>query len=170
MTPTDLLAILDQLDISYEHHKHDAVFTCEQAVAAIPSSDAVQTKNIFLRDKRGRRHLLLVTTCEKAVDIKRFAEQASADHLSFASAERLAKYLGVTPGSVTILGLVNDTASDVEIFVDAEVWNTPKWRCHPLVNTETLVLSRPDVEKLLARTGHAPRIVTLVARGASGEP
>src|SRR5829696_7169578 len=107
MTTTDLLAILDELNIGYEHHKHEAVFTCEQAEAAMPSTDAVQTKNIFLRDKRGRRHLLLVTTCEKAVDIKRFANQANADHVSFASAERLAKHLGVTPGSVTVLGLVN---------------------------------------------------------------
>src|SRR5215212_10088707 len=89
VTTPNLFAILEELDISYEHYRHEAVFTCEQAMAAIPSTDAVQTKNIFLRDKRGRRHLLLVTTSEKAVDIKRFADQASADHLSFASAERL---------------------------------------------------------------------------------
>jgi len=166
----DLFRVLDELKISYESYEHDAVFTCEQAVAAIPETDAVQTKNIFLRDKRGRRHLLLVTTCEKAIDIKRFADQANADHLGVASAERLEKYLGVTPGSVTVLGLVNDATNAVEVYIDSEVWNTPRWRCHPLVNTATLVLSRPDIEKFLARTGHAPRVLTLETRGASGEP
>lgn len=166
----DIYSLLDQLGISYTRYEHAAVFTCDQAYAAIPNEPAVQTKNIFLRDKRGRRHLLLVTTCEKAVDIKRFAEQADADRLSFASPERLMKYLGVEPGSVTILGLINDESKAVEVYIDADVWNTPRWRCHPLVNTATLVLSRPDVETFLAHTGHSPRVLTIETRPGSGEP
>jgi Ala-tRNA(Pro) deacylase len=165
----ELSNVLTALNIAYERYDHSAVFTCEEAVAAIPPTGAVQTKNIFLRDKRGRRHLLLVTSCEKAVDIKKFAEQAHVDHLSFASAERLQKYLGVTPGSVTVLGLVNDTDHAVELFVDADVWHTSRWRCHPLVNTATLVLSREDVEKFCAHTGHVPRVVTIETRRVSGE-
>lgn len=165
-----LLTLLDQLQISYTKYEHPPVFTCDEAYAAIPDDPAVQTKNIFLRDKRGRRHLLLVTTCEKAVDIKRFAEQANADRLSFGSPERLMKYLGVEPGSVTVLGLVNDTTNAVELYIDADVWHTARWRCHPLVNTATLVLSRPDVEKFLASTGHAPHVLKLESRYQSGEP
>jgi len=160
----DLFAVLTDLDIPYERYEHSAVFTCEEAAAAVPDSDAVQTKNIFLRDKRGRRHLLLVTSCEKAVDIKKFADQADADHLSFASPERLQKYLGVAPGSVTVLGLVNDTDRAVEVYIDADVWRTPRWRCHPLVNTATLVLSRSDIERFFAHTGHTPRVITLESR------
>jgi len=166
----DLYSLLDQLEISYTKYEHAPVFTCDEAYAAIPDDPAVQTKNIFLRDKRGRRHLLLVTTCEKAVDIKRFAEQADADRLSFASPERLMKYLGVEPGSVTVLGLMNDTTQAVELYIDTDVWNAPRWRCHPLVNTATLVLARPDVERFLERTGHAPRVFALEARRGSGEP
>jgi len=165
-----LYSLLDQLQISYTRYDHPPVFTCDQAYAAIPNDPAVQTKNIFLRDKRGRRHLLLVTSCEKAVDIKRFADQASADHLSFASPERLMKHLGVEPGSVTVLGLINDATNAVELYVDTDVWNTPHWRCHPLVNTATLVISRPDIEKFLASTGHTPRVLTPDTRQASGEP
>jgi len=165
----DLYALLEQLEISYSRYDHTPVFTCDEAYAAIPDSPAVQTKNIFLRDKRGRRHLLLVTTCEKAVDIKRFAEQADADRLSFASPERLMKHLGVEPGSVTVLGLMNDATNAVELFVDADVWHAPYWRCHPLVNTATLVLARSDVEKFLAATGHTPRVVALETRRESGE-
>ena len=159
-----LYETLKRLDIPFEHHRHAPVFTCDEAYAALPNNDAVQTKNIFLRDKRGRRHLLLVTTCEKSVDIKQFAEQADADHLSFASPERLMKYVGVTPGSVTVLGLLNDEAHSVELYVDREVWNVPRWRCHPLINSETLVLARTDLERFFDATGHAPRVMELKTR------
>jgi Ala-tRNA(Pro) deacylase len=157
----DLAQTLAELGIPYERFDHTPVFTCDEAYAALPHNAAVQTKNIFLRDKRGRRHLLLVTTCEKAVDIKKFAGQADADHLSFASPERLMKYLGVEPGSVTVLGLINDTEKAVELYVDRDVWDTPQWRCHPLVNSATLVLARTDLERFFAHTGHAPRVLTL---------
>ena len=121
----------------------------------------MQTKNLFLRDKRGRRHFLLVTSCEKAVDIKRFADAIDAGHLSFGSAERLQKHLGLTPGSVTVLGLINDPSHAVELYVDADVWRSEKWNCHPLINTATLVIARSDIDKFLAHTGHTPRVVTL---------
>src|SRR5262245_36721615 len=160
----DLNETLDDLKIPYERFDHAPVFTCDEAYAALPNNPAVQTKNIFLRDKRGRRHLLLVTTCEKAVDIKKFADQADADHLSFASPERLMKYLGVEPGSVTVLGLITDTEHAVELYVDRDVWETPMWRCHPLVNSATLVLSRTDLERFFSRTGHAPRVINLLTR------
>lgn len=164
MTPADLLRMLDGLGIRYESYQHEPVFTCEQALAAIPNEAAVQTKNLFLRDKRGRRHFLLVTSCEKAVDVKSFADQVDADHLSFGSAERLAKYLGVEPGSVTVFGLANDGANAVELCVDEDVWNTQRWRCHPLVNTGTLVVSRVDLERFFAKTGHKPRLLRLATR------
>jgi Ala-tRNA(Pro) deacylase len=113
-----------ELEISYERYDHAPVNTCEDAERAVPNVDAVQTKNLFLRDKRGRRHILLVTSCERSVDLKAFREQCGADHLSFASPERLAKHLGVEPGSVTVLGLFVDAARAVELYVDADVWQT----------------------------------------------
>jgi Ala-tRNA(Pro) deacylase len=167
---SDVYTLLDTLGITYERFDHAPVFTCDEADAAVPNHAAVQTKNLFLRDKRGRRHILLVTSCEKAVDIKRFADQIDADHLSFGSAERLEKYLGVTPGSVTVLGLMNDTANAVELCVDADVWRTPAWRCHPLINSVTLVISRADIERFLGHTGHAPRVLALEIRSESAQP
>ena len=164
MTPADLLHMLDELEIPYASYEHEPVFTCDQALAAIPNEPAVQTKNLFLRDKRGRRHFLLVTSCEKAVDVKSFADQVDADHLSFGSADRLMKYLGVEPGSVTVFGLANDAANAVELYVDEDVWNTPSWRCHPLVNTGTLVVTRDNLERFFARTGHKPRVLRLNTR------
>jgi Ala-tRNA(Pro) deacylase len=163
-SPDELCAMLDGLGLSYERHEHAPVHTCEEAEAAIQASDAVQTKNLFLRDKRGRRHFLLVTTCAKAVDVKRFAETAEADHLSFGSPDRLMRHLGVEPGSVTVFGLVNDETHGVELFVDRDVWNAARWRCHPLVNSQTLVMDRGDIERFLDRTGHVPHVVGVESR------
>jgi Ala-tRNA(Pro) deacylase len=168
--PSRLFALLDQLQIAYDRYDHAPVHTCEQAEAEVPNVDAVQTKNLFLRDKRGRRHLLLVTSCTKAVDLKAFCEQAGADNLSFASPERLTRYLGVEPGSVTVLGLFVDSNRAVELFVDADVWQTPRWRCHPMVNSATLVLTREAIEAFLVHTGHRPTVVTLGTRSVSGNP
>ncbi|MEP6491141.1 MAG: prolyl-tRNA synthetase associated domain-containing protein [bacterium] len=164
----DIYAELANLGIAYVRYDHAPVFTCEEADAAVLDPDAVQTKNLFLRDKRGRRHVLLVTTCAKSVDINRFAEQIDADRLSFASPERMAKYLGVTPGSVTVLGLIADTANAVEVYVDADVWNSDKWRCHPMINSATLVLSRAGVETFLAHTKHVPRVLAIATREDPG--
>lgn len=161
-----LQALLEELGISYERYDHAPVFTCEEAEAAIPRSDAVQTKNLFLRDKRGRRHLLVITSCDKSVDVNHVARIANADHLSFASAERLQRYLGVAPGSVTVFGLMNDAQREVELYVDDAVWGAARWRCHPMVNSATLVVSRGDIARFLAHTGHTPHVVTLAERDA----
>lgn len=152
---------LTNLGIPFERVEHAAVNTCAEAYAAMPGRDSLQTKNIFLRDKRGRRHLLLVTTCEHVVNVKQFADQAEADNLSFASPERMMKYLGVEPGSVTVLGLIYDTEHAVELYVDREVWEAPLWRCHPLVNTATLMIPRSGIETFLRHTGHVARVIEL---------
>lgn len=156
--------MLDALGVGYTRYDHEAVFTCEQALAAVPDKESVQTKNLFLRDKSGRRHVLLITTCEKSVDIRQFGEDAGLGRLSFGSPERLHARLGVTPGSVTILALINDPQHAVELFVDADVWRADKWNCHPLTNTATLVISRAGIQRFLEHTGHTPRVVHLAER------
>jgi Ala-tRNA(Pro) deacylase len=164
----DIEQYLERIGVAYQRFDHAPVFTCDEADAAVPTHSAVQTKNLFFRDKRGRRHLLLVTTCATSVDIDRFTEQAHADRLSFGSPERLMKYLGVTPGSVTVLGLVHDTAHAVELYVDAVVWNAAEWKVHPLVNSATLVVSRAGIEAFLAATGHAPRVLVVPTKTNDG--
>ena len=159
MTPIEEL--LTELGISFERHDHAPVFTCEEAERAVPDTGAVHTKNLFLRDKRGRRHVLLVTTCATVVNVRAFARQVAADNLSFASPERLLRYLGVTPGSVTVLGLVHDAERAVEVVVDDAVWRAPRLHAHPLVNSATLVLTHEGLERFLEHTGHSPRVVTL---------
>ncbi len=157
----NLLAFLESHGIPYVRHDHPPVFTCEEELRLVPESGAARTKNLFLRDRRGRRHLLLVTLCAKAVSIADFAETSGADRLSFASPERLMKHLGVEPGAVTILGLVNDPEHAVEVYVDADVWATPSIHAHPLRNDATLVLSHDAVVRFLTATGHQPQIVAV---------
>ena len=160
----DLPSFLDTHGITFVRHDHPPVFTCEEELQHVPESGAARTKNLFMRDRRGRRHLLLVTLCSKSVSIADFAETADADRLSFASPERLMKHLGVEPGSVTLLGLVNDAQQAVELYIDSDVWSAPSIHAHPLRNDATLVLSHADVVRFLAATGHQPRIVTVRSR------
>lgn len=157
----DIYAVLQTLGIEYERYDHDAVFTCDEAERAVPNTGAVHTKNLFVRDKRGRRHLLVITTCAKSADLKRLADLVDADNLSFASPERLDRYLGVSRGAVTILALVNDTGHAVELVIDADVWRAPRIHAHPLVNTATLVLGHDDIVRFLEHTGHTERVVEL---------
>jgi Ala-tRNA(Pro) deacylase len=163
---SDLFAFLSQHAIPFERYDHEAVFTCEQAEHAVPAIPAAHTKNLFLRDKKGQRHWLLVTLCSKAVDLKQVAEEIGADKLSLGSPERLAKHLGVTPGAVTILALVNDPAHAVELIVDEDVWQAAAVRAHPLVNTATLSLSQSGVRRFIAATGHEPNVIRVVNRAA----
>ena len=157
--------LLGRLGIAFERYDHAPVYTCEEAEQAVPATGAVHTKNLFLRDKRGRRHVLLVTTCSTIVNVKSFAKQVGADNLSFASPERLMRYLGVTPGSVTVLGLARDTERAVEVVIDESVWRAPRLHAHPLVNSATLVLTHDGLERFLEHTGHVPRV--LVVEGAT---
>jgi Ala-tRNA(Pro) deacylase len=155
----DIYALLHKHGIGYRRYDHVPVFTCDEAERAIPVVAASHTKNLFLRDKKGHRHWLLVTLCEKAVDLKQVADQIGADKLSLGSPDRLARHLGVTPGAVTILALFNNPTHTVELVVDDDVWQADMIRAHPLVNTATLVISQPDVRRFLSVTGHEARVI-----------
>jgi Ala-tRNA(Pro) deacylase len=155
----DLLRELDRLGVAYARVDHPAVFTVEQSEALVPPMAGARTKNLFLRDKKGGRHLLLVAAHDKRVDLKRLGEQLQAKGLMFASDARLRHHLGVTPGAVSILALVNDTAHAVELHVDRDVWAASAILAHPLVNTATLALARADLERFLRDTGHPPQVI-----------
>lgn len=166
--PADADAIcrfLDARGVPYQRADHPAVFTCEDAYRLVPADiGGVQTKNLFLRDGKGRRHWLLVTSCEKSVDLKALTPRIGADNLSLGSPDRLMKYLRLTPGSVTVLGLVNDPDHLVTLLVDRDVWNAPAWRSHPVVNTATLLLSTAAIERFLAATGHQAHVIDVPVR------
>ena len=158
---SDIAEYLAARGIEYQRHDHPPVFTCEEEAQHVPESGAARTKNLFFRDRKGKRHLLLVTLCSKQVSIDAFSEISGADRLSFASPERMMKYLGVQPGSVTVLGLMNDPTRAVELFIDADVWAAPSIHAHPLRNDATFVLTHDALVRFLAATGHNQRVVTV---------
>jgi Ala-tRNA(Pro) deacylase len=161
----DIYQFLADHDIEYERHDHEPVFTCEEADRLVPSLPAAKTKNLFLRDRKGRRHFLVVVGYGKTVDLKALSSLLGVSRLSLASPARLKRYLGVDPGSVSILGIVNDANQEVAVIVDRDLWGAQAFRCHPLVNTSTLVISRDDIQRLLKITDHQVRILTVPSRG-----
>ena len=155
----DIYAVLHELGIVYERYDHPAVFTVLDVQRLVPPLGGAHTKNLFLRDKKGRQHVLLVVPSNKQVDIKALSGLLGLGHLSFGSPERLMKYLGVEPGSVTLLALINDARNEVSVSIDRDLWNAAALQCHPLVNTATLVISREGIEQFLRATGHPYQLV-----------
>jgi Ala-tRNA(Pro) deacylase len=145
--------------IEYERHDHPAVFTVEESDRLVPPLPGAKTKNLFLRDQKGKRHFLVVVGAHKRVNIKALPEVLGSSRLSFGSAGRLKKYLGVEPGAVTLLAIYNDPDHVVEVFVDKALWASEAFNFHPLVNTSTLVISRQNIRRFVEATGHEIQIV-----------
>ena len=159
-TEAQLLEFLDAQKITYQRVEHPPVYTCEEAERLRPKLPAVSTKNLFLRDRRGTFYLLM-TACEKKLDLKRVQNLIGASKLHFASKEMLSELLNLTRGSVTVLGLINDTDHRVQLWIDAEIWRQDNFLCHPLVNTDTLLLSKSSLERFFELTGHGFNLIDM---------
>ena len=153
----EFLEFMDANRFVYERLEHPAVFTCAEADLHHAGVEAVSTKNLFLCDKKARRFFLAVTACEKTVKLDELTSQLGVAHVRFGSEENLMRLLGVTRGSVTMMGLANDSEHAVELWIDEEIWRGEQFLCHPLVNTATLILSKPELQRFFALTGHAPK-------------
>ena len=154
-TEQEFLDFLDSQTFTYQRIEHPAVFTCAEAELHRPAISAISTKNLFLCDKKARRFFLAVTACEKIVKLGALSSRLGIAHIRFASEENLFRLLGVRRGSVTMMGLVNDTDHRVELWMDTDIWKGEHFLGHPLVNTATLVLSKAELERFFSLTGHA---------------
>jgi Ala-tRNA(Pro) deacylase len=163
-TPESLFAALDALGIAHETVRHPALFTVEQSKQLRGTIPGAHTKNLFLKDKKGR--FFLVAAVENtAIDLKRLHEVIGASgRLSFGNPEQMMEHLGVSPGSVTAFGVINDTAGMVTMVLDARLQEHARINCHPLVNTMTTGVSLADLIRFLESTGHKPEILRI------GEP
>ena len=157
----DLYQILAEHQIEYERYDHPAVYTVKDVKRLVPPLPAAKTKNLFLRDHKGRRHFLVIVPADKRVDIKALNAAVGASRLSFGSANRLKKFLGVDPGSVTIFALVNDSDHKVELIIDDSLWKQEAFQFHPLVNTSTLLISNDNLKRFIALTGHDVKILSV---------
>ncbi|MFC1796452.1 prolyl-tRNA synthetase associated domain-containing protein [Pseudomonadota bacterium] len=160
----NIYEFLDHNQIEYQRFDHPAVFTCEEAAQLVPEMLGIKSKNLFVRDRRGKRHILLIVPAYKTVDLKATSKALGVSGLGFASPERLMKHLGVEAGSVSFLSIFNNIEGTVEVVFDQTVWDSEHFQCHPLVNTSTLLIPHADVVKILERTKHPYHIIDVPQR------
>ena len=159
----DIEAFLRQHGMAAARHAHPPVMTVEESERLVPKLPGAKTKNLFLRDKKGARHFLVTVPHHLPVDLASLGMAFDAGKLGFASPERMMKHLGITPGSVSLLALVNDREHAVEFVIDRRLWDAPAVHAHPLRNDATMVLSHADLERFLGATGHVPRVIDVPA-------
>ena len=155
-------ALLDSLGLEYrrvDHEHADTIEACEQVEGLL---ECKICKNLFLTNRQQTDFYLLVMPGEKPFKTKLLSKQIGSARLSFASPEHMEKYLDITPGSVSILGLMNDKGGAVRLLMDSDLLKEEYFGCHPCINTSSLRLKTADVlEKLLPAMGHQPTFVNL---------
>lgn len=155
--------LLDSLEIKYERVDHEAADTME-ACAAIDKilAPAVICKNLFLCNAQKTKFYLLMIKEDKKFKTKEISSQINSSRLSFAPAEYMEEFLHITPGSVSVMGLMNDIDNNVRLLVDEDVLKEELFGCHPCINTSSIRLKVEDVfEKFLPATHHDYTIVKL---------
>lgn len=164
-TPQDLFARLDGLGIRTETMSHAPVFTVEESKHLRGQLSGGHTKNLFLRNKKGR--MWLVTCLEdREIDLKTLEATLESGRLSFGSADRLMRFLGVVPGAVTPFAAINDTGGAVQVALDrAMVTDYDILNFHPLDNAMTTAIAPNDLVRFLEATGHTPMYLDASAFG-----
>jgi Ala-tRNA(Pro) deacylase len=155
------MARLGELGIVCERHEHPPVATVDEARVHWAGIDAAHCKNLFLRNPKGDRHYLVVLLDAKRADLHRLAEQIGDGRLSFGSPERLMKKLGLTPGSVSPFGLINNVEHDVRVIVDKDLERAERLAFHPNINTLTYVISGGDFTRFLDACGNPVRYLRI---------
>jgi Ala-tRNA(Pro) deacylase len=166
MTPQEarVTARLAELGIPFDRHTHPPIATADEGEAYWKDIDATHCKNLFLRNQKGTRHYLVILAHTKRANLRAVADQIGDGKLSFGSPERLMKLLGVTPGSVSPFGLINDGNQHVRVYLDRDLRSTPRISFHPNINTATLVLSFGDFERFLTACGNNVRYIDVDRR------
>jgi Ala-tRNA(Pro) deacylase len=151
-----VLSALDALAIPYQVYSHPPVFTAEEAALHWSAIPGTPVKNLFLRNKKGDRHYLVILGIEKQANLRDLVRVIGDDRLSFGSPERLMQQLGLTPGSVSPFGLLNDVSGQVIVIVDDELRQAEQLIFHPNLNTASLTIATADFERFL--TSRANRV------------
>lgn len=159
MDKIEVLAFLDARGIEYVKFEHRAVFTVEEAdTLHLPHPEA-HAKNLFLRDAKKRNYYLVTLRENRKIDLRAFAGHHGLKPLSFASEADLQQYLGLEKGSVTPLGLLNDTGCRVRFFMDSD-FDGGSVYVHPNENTASLYLKARDLMDLISASGHSASFVS----------
>ena len=157
-----VLAKLAELGIAYARHEHPPVATVDEAEQHWAGIDATHCKNLFLRNQKGNRHYLVIIQHSKRADLRAVADQIGDGKLSFASPDRLMTHLGLTPGSVSPFGLINDREHVVRVVLDRDLRSAERLSFHPNINTATLTVAAADFARFLAACGNTVQYVTIL--------
>lgn len=149
-----LYEVLKQLNIAFDYHEHPPVPTVEEAKKYWADVDATHCKNLFLRNHKGNKHYLVVLEHTQQVDIHSIERLLKQGKLSFASPQRMGRYLGVQPGSVSPLALINDSENHVQLFLDENLKASANISFHPCINTASLVLKFDDFMRFIEYSGN----------------
>ena len=149
-----LYKILEELSIHYDYYGHPPVATIEEARKYWKDIEATHCKNLFFRNHKGDRHYLVIIEHSHDLSIRDLELKLKQGKLSFASDQRMAKYLGLTPGSVSPFGLINDHSKHIHLFLDENLKKSDRISFHPCINTASLVIPFSGFEKFLAWTGN----------------
>ncbi len=154
--------VLSALNIPFERIDHEAAMTMEDCQCVEDALGVQACKNLFLRNTQKTRFYLLLLPGDKKFRTKDLSKQLGIARLSFAEEEFMEKYLGIRPGSVTVMGLMNDNEKQVTLLVDRDVYAQEYMGCHPCANTSSIKVKTQDIfEKFLPFTGHIPVLVDL---------
>lgn len=156
--------LLDKLGIAYQRVDHEATMTMEacEEVDRILGDDTTICKNLFLCNRQETNFYLLLMPGDKPFKTKDLSAQINSARLSFAKPEYMEKYLDITPGSVSVLGLMNDSEKKVQLLIDEDVMKEPYFGCHPCINTSSLKFTTEDLtRKIIPALGHDPITVSL---------
>lgn len=153
-TKQKIYDFLDENNIYYEKLEHKVVFTMEDMDAEGITQKGVVCKNMFLRDYKGKNHFLVTAPEHKKVDLKKLAEEIGSSKLSFASAERMEKYIGLTAGSVSPLGLLNNEDKSVVMIFDKDLEGENQVGVHPNDNSATIWLKFSDLKNIIQTNGN----------------
>jgi Ala-tRNA(Pro) deacylase len=157
----ELYDLFEKLEIQFEYHEHPPLNTIEDAKLHWKDYNSGRCKNIFFRNHKGDRHYLVVLEHLRQLNIKDLEKRLKQGKLTFASDQRLKKYLGVEPGSVSPFGLINDNENHVHLFIDETLKESARLAFHPNVNTASIVISKNDFLKFLKHTGNTFEFISL---------
>ena len=153
--------LLDELQISYDIYEHPPVPTVEEALPYWNKIDATHCKNLFFRNHKGNRHYLVILNHEQQLKIRDLEQRLKQGKISFASTKRMEHYLGLSGGSVSVFGLINDKENHVHLFLDATLKSAERISFHPNENTSTLVISFNSFLRFLDWSGNSYEFITL---------
>lgn len=154
--------MLDKLGIKYCRIDHSPAGKMEACAEIDKALGVVICKNLFLCNRQKTRFYLLVMPADKPYRTRTFSKLAGSSRLSFGPPEEMEKFLGVTPGSVSILGLMNDKENNVRLYIDKEVADSEYLGCHPCINTSSLRMKTNDIlGKFLPAVSHKPTEIEL---------